>query len=215
MAASYPGRGAALASLIPALAVAAIALAWAVIGAAWYLNRGWFAFTRDAFSDLGGAGSCCPGVYNYGLMAVGAVIVALGAAMLAASRGRLEAAGAAYMALAGVFLALIGYYHSGTRPHVFVSTWFFVQADLALALSSAGLALRGSRLALASLAVALAAFPVAGLVGATVGWPSAAVLEAYGVILIDFMVAVVALEYRRLARGARHLGAQGQGWQAG
>jgi Predicted membrane protein len=34
--------------------------------------------------------------------------------------------------VAGLFLALIGIYHAGTRPHVFVSTWFFVQMDTAL-----------------------------------------------------------------------------------
>jgi len=192
-----------LGSLILALSLSAVILAWIIIGASWYLNSSWFVFTRNAFSDLGGPRSCCPQLYNYGLMAVGALIVAAGIAMGRASQSLLEAWGSAYLALAGVFLGLIGYYYEGTRPHVFVSTWFFIQMDVALALLSAGLARRGSSLARLSLIVALEAFPVAALIGVLVGWPSAATLEAYGVVLIDFMVLVVSYEYYRQYRMER------------
>lgn len=184
---------------ILALTLTAVLGAWGVIGASWLLNRGWFVFTRDAFSDFGGPRSCCPGLYNYGLMGVGLLIVALGYCMALASRGRLEAAGAAYAGLAGVFLGLIGYYHAGTRPHVFVSTWFFVQMDAALVMLSTGLARRGCRLAVPALYASMEAFPIAGLVGVLVGWPSAAVVETYGVLVIDFSIILVALCYRGLA----------------
>lgn len=174
----------------------AAAAGWLVIGVSWWLNRGWFVYTRDAFSDLGGSESCCPQVYNYGLMIVGALVAlhGVGAAMAAATRSGVT--GGAYMALAGVFLALIGVFPSGTRPHVFVSTWFFVQADLALLLLLwEAYRVRRDAWSLAGLALAVLAFPVAGLVGVAVGWPSAAVLETYGVLIID--VGVLA--------GARHL----------
>jgi len=188
-----------LPACIVALTLSAVLGAWGVIGASWELNRGWFVFTRDAFSDFGGPRSCCPGLYNYGLMTIGALIIVLGYCMALASRGKIETAGAAYAALAGVFLGFIGYYHAGTRPHVFVSTWFFVQMDVALAMLSAGLSRRGCRLAGPALYASIGAFPVAGLVGVLVGWPSAAVLETYGILVIDFSVVLLAFCYQRLA----------------
>ncbi len=175
----------------------AVVAAWVVIGAAWALNSDWFAFTRHAFSDLGGPRSCCPGLYNYGLMAVGVLVAAYGACVAALAATRPGIVGGGYMALAGVFLALIGVFPTGTRPHVFVSTWFFVQADLALTLASVDAVLGGYRLGKPALALSLAAFPVAGLVEAAVGWPSAAVLEAYGIIVIDAVVLALTPYYYR------------------
>ena len=175
----------------------AVAGGWLVIGVTWYLNRGWFRFWRDAFSDLGGPGACCPWAYNYGLVLVGLLLVVFGACVWGLSRGRLEAGGGAYLALAGVFLALIGVFPSGTRPHTFVSTWFFVQSDLGLVTVLAGLYRRGCRgLTGPALALAVLAFPLAGLVEALVGWPSAASIEAYGVVIIDVGAIAVWLCYR-------------------
>jgi hypothetical membrane protein len=188
-----------LSACILALTLSAVLGAWSIIGASWALNRSWFVFTRDAFSDFGGSRSCCPGLYNYGLMGIGILVVALGYCMALAARGKLEVAGAAYAGLAGVFLGFIGYYHEGTRPHVFVSTWFFVQMDVALAMLSVGLSRRGCWLARPALYASMEAFPVAGLVGVLAGWPSAAVLETYGILIIDFTIILVALCYRRLA----------------
>ncbi len=176
----------------------AVAAGWLVIAAAWWLNRDWFVFTRDAFSDLGGPGACCPWVYNYGLILVGLIVALFGACVASAAPGRLEVVGGAYLALAGVFLALIGFYPSGTRPHTFVSAWFFVQSDLGLVASLAGVwRRRRSPLCGVALAASVLAFPVAGLVEALVGWPSAAVLEAYGVIVIDLGVLALAHAYLR------------------
>ena len=181
-----------------------VVAAWIVIGVAWLLNGDWFVFTRDAFSDLGGPGACCPRVYNTGLILVGVIVAAFGAGLVLAGRSKLEVVGGAYFALAGVFLALIGIYPSGTRPHTFVSTWFFVQADLGLLLASLGLYRAwGCRLGLWGLVLSALAFPVAGLVEAVVGWPSAAVLEAYGILVIDAVVLALFTGYRRvLAEGA-------------
>ena len=187
-----------LGACILSLSLAAILLAWVIIGASWSLNSGWFVFTRDAFSDLGGARSCCPGLYNYGLMGVGSIIVVLGYCIALAAPSKLEVAGGAYVALAGVFLGLIGYYHEGTRPHVFVSTWFFLQMDVGLALVAAGLTRRrAGGLAFPALLASMEAFPVAALVGVLVGWPSAAVLETYGVLVIDVVVLMISAEYYR------------------
>ncbi len=163
-----------------------VVAAWLIIGALWALNSSWFAWARDAYSDLGGPRSCCPILYNVGLALVGALLIAYGACLASCLPSRLGVVGAGYLALDGVFLGLIGYYHEGTRPHVFVSSWFFVQADVALILALYD-AYRGGRgvFSLVALALSAAAFPVALLRGVLWGWPSAAVLETYGIIIID------------------------------
>ncbi len=182
--------------------LAAAVLAWVVIGASWALNSDWFVFTEHAFSDLGGPGARAPWLYNYGLITVGLVVVAFSACPYRLARDKMEVYGSALLAVAGVFLALIGVYPSGTRPHTFVSSWFFVQMDAALlALSLGAYSASRSRPALASALAAALAFPLAGAVEALAGWPSAAVLEAYGILVIDFCVAMLTLEY--LAAGRR------------
>lgn len=183
-----------------ALGPLAAAAAWIVIAASWLVNRDWFVFTEHAFSDLGGPDARSPWLYNLGLIAVGLAIVAYGACQTLLYRGRPGVLGAGYMALAGVFLALIGVFPSGTRPHTFVSTWFFIQIDLALILLAWATARLGGKLSKPALALALAAWPLAGLVEALVGWPSAAVLEAYGILVIDAVVAALTLDQVKLAR---------------
>ena len=170
--------------------------AWIVLLASWYLNRDWFVFTKDAYSDFGGEMSCCPDLYNYGLIIVGIIVLLFGVGLVLSGKTKLEVLGGGYFALAGVFLALIGVFPSGTRPHTFVSTWFFVQADLGLLFSSLGLyRSRGTRNSLIGFLMSLAAFPIALLLEALVGWPSAAVLETYGIIIIDIVVILLFLDY--------------------
>ena len=179
----------------------AAALAWAVILAAWWLNKSWFVYTEDAFSDLGGPGSCCPGLYNYGLMAVAVLIAVFSLCVLSVESSKLGVLGAGYFVLAAVFLALIGVFPAGTRHHVCVSTWFFVQADIALAMLAARVYRERRSLfwALALLAAVLA-WPVAGLVEQVAGWPSAAVLETYGIVIIDAVSLAVFAHYWGLVR---------------
>ncbi len=182
--------------------VAAVVIAWIVIGASWYMNRNWFVFTRDAFSDLGSEHSCCPGLYNYGLILTGLVIIVYGYCLYHLAKAKLEVLGAGYVGLAGVFLGLIGVFPEGTRPHVFVSTWFFIQMDLGLIFQSIGFYIRTRRgEGLWGAVLSILAFPVAILVGLTIGWPSAAVLEAYGIVVIDAIVVLLSKGYLLEARG--------------
>lgn len=174
----------------------AVASAWAVIGASWYVNRGWFSFLEHAFSDLGGDGAKSPWLYNYGLVAVGLMAALFSACPYHLSSNRLEAFGAGLLFTAGVFLSLIGVFPAGTEPHEFVSTWFFVQADMALAaLSIAAYSVSRARRALAAATASILAFPVYGLVEALAGWPSVASSEAYGIVIIDLVVLILFLEY--------------------
>ncbi len=169
----------------------AITLAWLVILSSWMLNNSWFVFTKDAYSDFGGKESCCPGLYNYGMMIVGIIILLFSSICTYLVNQKLEAIGWSYLALAGVFLFLIGYYHSGTRPHTFVSTWFFIQADIALILVLYSIYRRiKNPLVLTALLAVILAFPIALVVDIVIGWPSAAVIETYGILIIDYGVII-------------------------
>ncbi|MEB3861768.1 MAG: DUF998 domain-containing protein [Desulfurococcales archaeon] len=178
------------------LALAAMILAWIVIGASWMLNP-WFDFWGDAFSDLGVPGQArYPWVYNYGLRATGMLLVGYSIYLYRWAKYKPEALASGLMAVAGIFLALIGVYPGGTRPHVFVSTWFFIQIDMALIPLMYSLwRNRGFKPAAWGLALALLAFPVFLAVEALVGWPSVAAGEAYGILVIDVAV-VIALAYQ-------------------
>jgi len=169
--------------------------AWLVIGAAWLVNDDWFVFTEHAFSDLGGPEARSPWIYNYGLIAAGALLSLFGLGVYMRAGSKLGAAAAAYIILAGVFLALIGVFPSGTRPHAFVSLWFFIQADLGLTLGGAAAYLEGRSIGVAAAILAALGFPLAGIIEALIGWPSVAVLEAYGVIVVDACILALTLAY--------------------
>lgn len=174
--------------------------AWIVIGVAWLVNSEWFVFTRDAFSDLGGPSARAPWIYNYGLIAVGALVSVYGLCQFRLYSSRAGVTGASYMVMAGVFLALIGVFPAGTRPHTFVSTWFFVQIDIALILLALATVRAGGKLSVPALAFSVAAWPLALAVEALVGWPSAAVLETYGILIIDIVVAFITLDQLSLLK---------------
>ncbi len=179
------------------LGVVAVVVAWFVIGLSWYLNRGWFVFMEDAYSDLGGYRSCCPWLFNYGLICVGILIILYGVGVVLVSANKLEVVGGSYLSLAGVFLVLIGLFPAGTRPHTFVSAWFFIQSDIALTILTYGLWRRtNDRSMLYGFIISLIAIPVAILVEIVIGWPSAAVIETYGILIIDLIVIMLYLEYR-------------------
>jgi len=179
----------------------AVVVAWIVIGLSWHLNNDWFIFTRHAYSDFGGSMSCCPELYNYGLMLVGLLLGLYGISITGLASNKIEVMGGSYMIMAGVFLALIGIFPSGTRPHTFVSTWFFIQADIALMITSLGLWRRlRSPLAFAGFASSLAAFPVAIILDSIFGWPSAAVIETYGIIVIDIVSIFIYVNYYKLGQ---------------
>jgi len=165
-------------------------LFWAVTSLAIIYNP-WFSLMMHAFSDLGGSMANQPWIYNYGLMITGAVALMYAFALIEDARNKVEVVGGAFMFIAGVFLALIGIYPSGTKPHTFVSSWFFTQADLAMGTWGIGLVLENRKaLGIASVAMGLLA-PFAAVL---IKWPSVAVLEAYGIILISAWI-VLMLKY--------------------
>ncbi|MCG2879960.1 MAG: DUF998 domain-containing protein [Vulcanisaeta sp.] len=166
--------------------IIAVILAWVVIAVSISVNP-WFVFTKNAFSDLGGPYATDPWIYNYGLIITSVFVDLYSINLLLTSRNKVESFASAFVFVAGLFLALIGIYHAGTRPHVFVSTWFFVQMDMALIALGIGSLMGGDRgLGLFSLLLGVLA-PIPALL---IPWPSAATEEAYGIVIIDIWVVI-------------------------
>jgi hypothetical membrane protein len=167
--------------------VAGAILAWVVIYFAINHNP-WFVFTEHAFSDLGGPIAEDAEIFNNGLIVLGGLFILYALTLIWDANNKVETVGGAFALMAGIFLALIGVYPSGTSPHTFVSIWFFVQADVAITVWGIGILLSGWD-------VFGLVFTCIGIVGPLIAvvatWPSIAVVEAYGITLIDVWVVLM------------------------
>jgi len=115
------------------LGIVDVVLAWIVILISISANPWWIShYTTGAFSDLGSSQANMPWIYNNGLIFVGILILLYSISLINYSLNKIEVAGSAFFFIAGIFLILIGIFPAGTRPHVFVSTYFFVQSDLSI-----------------------------------------------------------------------------------
>ncbi len=171
--------------------VATAALAWIVIALAASRNP-WFDVFRHALSDLGGPRATDPWVFNAGLIAAGALTCVYALYLTHASASKALTFASALVFVAGIFLALIGVFPSRTYPHVFVSVWFFVQMWMAMVAAAVDFLVRRE---LAPGAVLLG-LSVVGPVGAlAIEWPSVALLEIYGIVIIDALVVLMTLRY--------------------
>jgi hypothetical membrane protein len=173
-----------LASVTKHSGLAAALTAWGTFAYAISVNP-WFMFTSHAFSDLGGPGAFYPGVYNIGMMASGFLIGLYSLRCIEDAVNKLETVGGAFLAVAGVFLVFIGVYPSGTEAHNFISFWFFAQADLAIMAWGLGLISRGEKEL--GLVVSGLGF-VSPVVAYLVPWPSTAMLEAFGIVVMNLWV---------------------------
>ncbi len=178
----------------------ALILALATIAICWSLNP-WFDFWRDAFSDFGVEKACCSLIYNLGLIISGAMMLLYSLGILRASATRIESFSSGLLFTASIFLMLIGVFPGGTRPHTFVSTWFFVQSFMGFASLGCGILESGDMLlGLLTCLPSAIAIPTALIVDSTVGWPSAAVAEAAGISVIAVSLISSTLHY--INRGA-------------
>ncbi|WP_173866238.1 DUF998 domain-containing protein [Thermococcus henrietii] len=153
---------------------------------AWSVSRNpWFSFWRNALSDLGGARATSPWIYNAGLVVTSFFVLAFAVYLISTALNKAQTVGGAYISVSAIFLALIGIFHEGTKPHVFVSTYFFVQFFLGTLIYGLGLRrnVRVASLVLFALAV----------IGTLFKWPSTALLETYEIILVMAFTLVVAL----------------------
>lgn len=156
-------------------------VAWSIRG------NGWFSFFHNALSDLGDPSKASsPWIYNYGLIVTSLFVLAFAIYLILSAKNKLQTVGGAYITISAIFLALIGVFHGGTRPHVFVSTYFFVQFFLGALVYGAGSENREVKYG-STLIFLLALF------GTFINWPSVALEETYEIALVmafTFLVAV-------------------------
>ncbi|MFA4645825.1 DUF998 domain-containing protein [Pyrococcus kukulkanii] len=136
----------------------------------------WFSFFKNALSDLGNPKATAPWIYNLGLIISAVFLFAFTISLIVDARNKLQTVGGAYISVSAIFLALIGVFHSGTEPHVFVSTYFFVQFFLGILIYGLGSFSFVKKISITLFILAL--------VGLGIPWPSTALLEAYEIILL-------------------------------
>lgn len=175
--------------------VFSLVVALIVIALCWMLNP-WFNFWNDAFSDFGTSRACCPWLYNQGLILSSLLFSLFSLQVLASSRGKVEAFSSGLLFTASLFLALIGIFPGGTRPHTFVSTWFFVQTFLGFAVLGSAIYLKGDSFGLLTALASGFAIPLAIVIEVLHGWPSAAVAEAVGIAIMAISLVLVSMHYR-------------------
>ena len=160
---------------------------WLVILLSISLNP-WFVFTEHAFSDLGGKLSQTAWVFNYGMIFTGLLIAGYGVYLVSVSGNKIMTVGSAFTIISGAFLALIGAYPTGTYPHYFVSVYFFTQTDVAIGTWGLGLFREGKK----DLGGILLALSIGGpIIASLIDWPSTAVVEAYGILIMNIWVALM------------------------
>lgn len=164
--------------------VIGVVLAWVIIMLSISQNP-WFNIFKHALSDLGDPKASSPWVYNLGLIVVGVIMCIYSLFYTYKAINKAHVYASALLFIAGVFLALIGVYPSSTRPHIFISTWFFIQTWLAFVVSTISMMLDKKIV----YTIILSIITIVGPLGAIlIKWPSVALLEIYGVILIDIYI---------------------------
>lgn len=148
----------------------------------------WFDLFRDALSDMGTSRSAVPWLYNAGLIISSVPLFLLSASVIACSITKLQVVSGSYLSISAIFLILIGLFPGGTRPHVFVSTYFFVQSFLAMVI----IAVDALRRRAIWTGFSLLFIFILGLVGGLIEWVSVALQEVYEILLLDISVVLVA-----------------------
>ncbi len=161
---------------------ALVIVPWIVFLICYLLNPQWV-LTKDALSSFGDPSfTQYPWVYNVGLAIISVIIWFMSLGIVASAENKIQVFGGTFWFVAGIFLILIGYYHGGTYPHNFVSTWFFVQAAFAITIMGIGAyPQHDSKGAIVPIIIALL-MPLGGIL---IHFPSAATAEIYEIIIID------------------------------
>jgi hypothetical membrane protein len=181
-------------------ALALVILPWIVFLLCYLLNPQWV-LTRDALSSFGDPSfSKFPFVYNDGLGVIAIVIWIMSLGIVVTSENKMQTFGGAFWFVAGFFLAMVGIYHSGTYPHDFVSTYFFVQAALTiLVMGIASFTAHDFRGALVPISLAII-MPLGDIL---IPFPSSATTEIFEIVIIDAFVIFSLLNTSGTARMTR------------
>lgn len=153
----------------------------------------WFDVYRHALSDLGDSRANKPWIYNIGLIVIGLITCIYSLYLTYITNSKAHIYASALLFIAGIFLALIGVYPSGTRPHTFISTWFFIQMWLALLATAIGMVIDGRTI----YAIVLGTMAIIGPLGAIfIKWPSVALQEIFGIVLIDIYIIILTMVFK-------------------
>jgi len=179
--------------ILKILPIFAIFYSWAMILFSIYLNP-WFNFQGDAFSSLGSESANYPFVYNIlAMVLTGLIIMIYSIYAIYLSRNKIETCGYSFLFISGIFLMLIGIYHSGTRPHTFVSSWFFIQSLFSFITISIGLIINKMRIGLILLLISI----ISPFIAYIIPWQSVAETEAFGIIVIDVAYLLSYISFRK------------------
>jgi len=148
-----------------------------------------FSIFKNALSDLGATNANFPWIYNSALIFSAPFFFLFSLYLLCAATNKLQVIGASFLVISSLFLAFIGIFHSGTRPHGFVSTYFFFQSFLGILVWG-----MGSRKTM-KLGISLFLF---ALGGAFLPWPSTAILEIYEIFLIAIFAFFVPFQIMKI-----------------
>lgn len=157
----------------------ALGAVWFTVAVSWHYNYSWFNWHSGALSDFGGPRALYPYIYNYGIIITAAFLFLFSLSLIYRSSSKIETIGSAFSIVAAVVLVQIGVYHEGTYPHLYVSYYFFLQEDAAIILWGIGLLMRKATFAGVFTLVISIVFLI---LGATLPWPGAAMLETYGIM---------------------------------
>ncbi len=167
-----------------ACGIISLSIALMTIALCWTLNP-WFDFWRDAFSDFGVERARFPWLYNGGLIISSIFFMLYSIGIYRVSSHKLEALSSGLLMTASIFLALIGLFPGGTRPHNFVSTWFFLQSFWGFSTLGVAISLKGDKVRGSLISIPSALSPIIALaIDLTLGWPSAALAEALGISVL-------------------------------
>jgi len=175
------------------LGILSAILAWVIILLSVYLNSSWFIFTKNAYSDLGSKYANYPQLYNFGLIVVAILGFIYSCYLAYLSRNKIQTIGSAFVMIAMIFLALIGIFPEGTYPHYFVSVYFFSQFALSILVWGIGTLIEGDR----RIGIPLVSLFIVGVIVAlVVPWPSAATIEAWGIVIIDASIILLYMKFK-------------------
>ena len=185
-----------------ATGVAAVVVALAGILAA-VASAPWFSWASNALSDLGVAGGLTAALFNYSLVAAGALALPFAWWLAATAGSRAGVFTAVGFAATGACMAGVGLFPSDTALHFPAAAGTYLGLTYTLALDASDAVLAGDRRrALAGLWGALGhvtTWVAWAVAGAAVGVPGLALPEAAGALLLS--VWVVATARRRPGGG--------------
>jgi len=170
-------------------------LAYTFIGISIYLNP-WFSLEGHALSELGDPmKEYCryPWFYNLGLEISGAIMALFALGLLAKGQNLPEMIGSTLVLVGSISLSMIGFFPSGTRLHVPVTSSFYLLTPIGLLIVALGRIKRNPLPFMLVITTILSSI----LAASVPKWNGAAIPELIGVIGISICIWILCFSYLR------------------